>query len=340
MPAGSLHSAYAYEVSPRQTSLFEGGTVTSTPHLQTALDEIFDKSSVSTAPAVSFEVDSTSNTRKHPIRDEAIALAFTAGPHDSNVVRLVQRLALSMDNRSRHSLFIASVHQTTDKTKRRVLFWTFPRQQVFNMSFSKGVANLQLIEAFNRESHLRKVAFLEGSNTQTSMLSARILDFQATSSDRGVADLWITKFLQARLQMSSAEGTQLLANSLRSAHGKLKGNQLAQDQITAAIESLRVTKTPQCSLESVSKQFLDDPASAAFKSGARPEELTAVFTLDIPSFEQILQYKRFVLDNGIVVSAPFGELSPDGGAKITQSANERRLRVEGLIEDEQVRSRV
>jgi len=42
--------------------------------------------------------------------------------------------------------------------------------------------------------------------------------------------------------VSDAEGTQMLARALRSAHNKTRGSQHAQDEIMAAIAGIRVSK--------------------------------------------------------------------------------------------------
>lgn len=111
MSSGNLTSVFAYEVAPRQLVPFAGGQITATSQLQAALDQIFDRSKITTAPVVTFEVDTAPNSRAHPIRDAAIALAFTAGPHEATVVAVASRLAESMDNRSKPSLLMVSVHE-------------------------------------------------------------------------------------------------------------------------------------------------------------------------------------------------------------------------------------
>lgn len=147
-------SAFAYEVTPRQAGPFSGGVVSATSELQAALNQVFDRSKIDSAPAVTFEVDTTSTTRAHPIRDVAVKVAFAAGLDKSAVAGLAQRLAASMDNRSKPTLLMVSVHAAPSATSRRVLLWTFPQQQVFNLYVTSGTARLELLEAFNRESNL------------------------------------------------------------------------------------------------------------------------------------------------------------------------------------------
>lgn len=340
MPAGSLVSAYAYEVAPRQVTPFVGGVVEPTPQLQAALDSTFDRSKILSAPAVTFEVDTSSLSRAHPIRDAALVIAFAQDVQEHVVEQLAARLAGAMDNRSKPSLLMVSVHAAAAAGERRLLVWTFPQQEVFNLRFARGKAKLELLEAFNRESSLRKAAMLQGPNTRNGMLTARVLDFQASATERTVADLWIVKFLAARLQMSDAEGTQLLARALRSAHTKTRGDQRAQDQITAAITALRVTTVPRWSIDSVASTYLADAAAAALVGSVRPEERSSVFGIDTQRLDQLVQYTRFTLENGVVVSAPFVEIGADRGVEVTEVDGRRLLRAEGEIQEEQVRSHV
>lgn len=342
MPAGKLLTAYAYEVAPRQKASFTGGEIAANAQLQAALDSTFDRSRIAIAPEVSFEFDTTTAKRTHVIRDATLAVAFGTGPHDTVTAGLAQRLADSMDNRSKPALLIVSVHDSGASGERRVLLWTFPQQEVFNLHLTThGKPKLDLLEAFNRESSLRKVALIDGPNTKTGMLSARVLDFQATATEKTVADLWIAGFLAARLQMNSTEGTKLLARVLRTAHAKTTDDQQAQDQILAAITALRVAPNPHQSLDQIERTYLTGTAAAAFRAAAGGSEVrAAVFPIDANQFDQLIQYTRFHLDTGVIVSAPFAALDPsDGAVNFTEDSGERRLHVEGRIEQEQVRTR-
>lgn len=340
MAVGSLIAVYAYEVAPRQVTPFVGGAVKPTEQLQTALDSTFDRSKIASAPAVTFEVDTASPTRAHPIRDAALKVGFAEDVQDEAVKGLAARLANAMDNRSKPSLLMVSAHAMPASDERRVLLWTFPQQEVFNLGFAQGQTSLEPLEAFNRESNLRKAALLQGTRTKGGMLTARVLDFQASATQRTAADLWIVKFLAARLQMSDAEGTRVLARALRTAHAKTRGDQRAQDQITAAINALRVTTATRWSIDSVASTFMDGAAATALADSVREEERVAFFGVDTQRLDSLVQYKRFTLDNGVVVSAPFVEIGSAGGVIVSEVDGRRRLRAEGEIQEEQVRSRV
>jgi hypothetical protein len=340
MAAGELMRAYAFEVAPQQVAGYTGGVVPLTTQLQAALDYRFDKSTVAVAPVVNFQVDNSSPSRAHPVRDAALAIAFAEVPRPEVVELLAQRLAAAMDLRSKPSLLMASVHACATPQDKRLILWTFPQQEVFNLTVADGKTNLEVMDAFTTESHLRKVAMIEGKNIATGMLTARVRDFQATNAERAAADLWIEKFLGARLQMSNAEGTKLLARVLRSAHARTGQQPEAQEQITAAILGLRIAPPRRWSINAIASEYhLDDTATAALVHGLRPEERTAMFGLDNATFDQLIHYTRFVLDNGVIVSAPFVQMDSDGGVELFEVDGKRRLRAEGEIQEEQVRRR-
>lgn len=339
MGAGRLIAAYAFEVSPRQIEEFVGGAVSIGHGLQSALDSTFDRSRLASAPSVTFLVDDDSGSRSHPVRDVALDVAFQEGDRAEHVARLAARLGESMDNRSKPSLLMVTLHESTNTSSRRLIIWTFPQQEVFNLQLRGGRARLELLEAFNRESILRKAALLEGPNQPTGMLSSRVLDLQSTAAERAVADLWIVKFLHARLQMSDSEGTQLLARALRNAHTQARDDIGAQEQINAAISTIRTSQQPRWSIDTVAATFLSGSAAESFLAHVRAEERTAVFSLDLARFDHLVQYKRFRLASGVVVSAPFVEIGQDSGVTVTETDGERRIQVEGVIEEEQVRTR-
>lgn len=339
MGAGKLLAAYAYEVAPLQNRPFIGGEVPLNPQLEAALEVTFAHSKIDTAPAVTFEVDKAPGSRAHQVRVAAINVAFGGAEPQVAVEGLAARLAAAMDRRSKPSLFMVSVHELDLPSERRVVLWTFPQQEVFSLETGSAGASLVLSDAFSRDSRLRKAALIQGPNTKTGMLTARVLDFQASASQRAVADLWIVKFLGARLQMGDAEGTQLLAKALRNAHRKTEADPQARDQISAAIGALRVSTRPRWSIESVAAEYLDGKAAAALTGAVRAEERTVMFGIDVPRFDSLVQFQRFRLSNGVVVSAPFVEIGDGKGVTVSDLNGRRHLHAEGTIEEEQVRSR-
>lgn len=339
MSVGELLTAYAYEVGPKQSAPFVGGGVSPSTQLQTALNSTFEQSRIESAPTVSFNVDIASPSRSHGVRDAALAIAYGEANCADAAESLAKRLANVMDFRSKPSLLMISVHKSKNAAERRVLLWTFPQQEVFSLRTSSMGADLELTAAFVRESYLRKAALLQGPNNKVGMLSAQVLDFQSNVSDRSVADFWIRKFLEASLQMGTEEGTELIAKALRNAHKATRDNSEAQDQITAALIALRTMKGRRWSIDSVAHLFLDGEAAAALVGSVHGKERNVMFELDLLRFDKIIQYRRFTLDSGVIVSAPFVPEGTDSGITVTTADGQRRLSAEGTIQEELVRTR-
>jgi len=176
-----------------------------------------------------------------------------------------------------------------------------------------------------------------GGAGPSDFLTGRALDAQSGSTDRSVADLWIVKFLDSRLQMSSDEGTRLLAQSLRHAHDKLEANPDAQAEVQAAIIRLRNTKARRVTLAQIAAQF-SRPVAAAFRTQqVNTEALTAAFELNKVLFDALVEYRIYKLGNGVWVSAPFGTLGRDVTEE--QTADGKRLIATGIVETERVRSK-
>lgn len=339
MPAGRLKSLFAYEVEPQQPAP-QGGKVRANRALEDVLNSAYDRSPIAKAPAVTLRIDLASTARSHPIRDAAMTVAFGTPPAGLTAAAgLAARLAGATDQRSKPSLLLVSAHEVPGGPAgdRRVLLWTFPREEVFRLDVGAST-RLSLDAAFNRESNLRKAAVLTGGNGRGDFLSAAVLDLQSGSADRAVADLWIVKFLDATMQMSKGEGTRLLARALRTAHDRLGGNVDAQAQIHAAITGLRSSGRTRWSLNDVATTYLGPSAAAPFRAAARPEELTALFDMDTDAFDKLVQFRVFRLDNGVFVSAPFSEIGTDA-LQIAAKGDGRELVARGLIEEEKVRTR-
>ncbi|SKG68695.1 Uncharacterised protein [Mycobacteroides abscessus subsp. bolletii] len=340
MPAGKLLAAYAYHVYPQQAADCRGGVIATSAELSAALDSTFNRSQVETAPVVSFQVDTSVGSRAHPIRDVALDVAFATEPIPAAVVLLAQRLADAMDLRSKPALLMVTVHAAAQEDERRFVMWTFPQQEVFSFSATPDETRLEVSEAFVRESNLRKIALVQGNQTQTGMLTARVLDYQTTGLDRTAADLWIVKFLQATLQMGKVEGTKILGNALRRAFDHAAGDHQAQDELSAAIAGLRAKGAKKWSVDQVAREYLGAATTEDLKRGLNADTCAALFDFDPATFDAVVQYKRFTLTNGVIVSAPFVPISSNSsGVEISTTGGKRRLKVDAEIEQEQVRSR-
>jgi hypothetical protein len=178
------------------------------------------------------------------------AKAKTAG------LALAERFGAAMDHHSKPALLLVSVHEGEPQPNyRRIILWTFPQQAVFRLRAQGAGAAIDVLDVFSRESKLRKAAMFVGGSGPTDLLTGRALDFQASVTDRAVADLWIVKFLEAKLQMSSDEGTRLLARSLRHAHDRFRDEPDRQAEVQAVIVQLRQSTATRITLGQVAGQL-------------------------------------------------------------------------------------
>ncbi|OBJ08548.1 hypothetical protein A5625_14595 [Mycobacterium sp. 1465703.0] len=332
---------FAYHVFPQEQTSTAGGAIAPTAALENALNATFDTTQVATGPMVTLRIDPTSPTRAHAIRDVALTIAFAVDPQKASVVssaaKLAARLCEIMDHRSSPALLLLSAHEGTTRGDRRFIIWTFPQQEVFSFSMRGSTTRLEVANAFARESNLRKVAFLEGKNVPAGMLKARVRDFQTSATERAAADFWIEKFLHARLQMDSTEGTRLLAQALRSVYNAAAGDEQRQEELNAVIAAVRVGRQRRLSINEVARR-LSPLSGSALTTGISDEESAALFQLDAQAFDSLIQYRRFMLEGGAIVSAPFFEMNR-AGIEITELNGRRGLRLEGFIMQERVTTR-
>ncbi|MER6220951.1 hypothetical protein ABT189_10195 [Streptomyces sp900105755] len=337
MPAGLIERMYAFQVYPREVEEIRGGQVTDVASLQVTLDAAFDQSKLDQGPGIGFNFSSVS--RSHDVRDFLMSVAFGSSDEALKAAEdLAFRLASSMDNRSNPSLFAVSAHQVEGKpSSRSIVLWTFPQQAVFRFSAGSDNAVIDLMDAFNRESNLRKAALFTGENGKVDFLGGKVLDLQGTTSSKPAADFWVGKFLDAQLQLGAREGSRLLAKVLRDTHDKCKDNPGAQAQVHAAILGINSSDQSLFSLQDVEDRYLSGKAAEVFHNQVKSEPLrTSRFQLDESAFESQIHYRIYTLKTGVIVSAPFEAADT---VEIVEGEEQRVLKLSGVIEEEKLRSR-
>ncbi|MCX5237594.1 hypothetical protein OG824_20540 [Streptomyces prunicolor] len=329
---------YAFQVHPREVEEIKGGQVTEVTGLQETLDAAFDQSNLDQGPGIGFNFNS-SVSRTHDVRELLLGVAF--GTDVESLVAaegLSYRLASAMDNRSNPALFAVSAHRVEGKEVRRsIILWTFPQQAVFRFSAGSDNAVIDLMDAFNRESNLRKAALFSGENSRVDFLGGQVLDLQGSASNKPAADFWVGKFLDAQLQLGAREGSRLLAKTLRDTHDKCKEDPGAQAQIHAAILGINSSNQSLFSLQEVEERYLSGRAAEVFHSQVRQEPVrTSRFQLDGSTFDSQIHYRIYTLQTGVIVSVPFEATE---SIKIIEEGDQRMLNVFGAIEEEKLRSR-
>jgi hypothetical protein len=271
--------------------------------------------------------------QKNSVRDLVRTLAFgdTAVRHVA-AEDLTVRLALATDKRSVLSLFLVLVGAAPDG-RTRVVFWTFPANPSLRASMGQQGMSIELIrDAFSRSGSFYKAAMFEGPQVGTSFWQGAVEDRQAKSRARGVSDFWIVSFLSARLAMTGAQGTRLIAKTIR----QLASQNPDADSIQALVDAaMTLLSQPGelVSLRQVADSYLPPGIRVEFLSSVGGEPIVDMqFRLESETLRKELRLRSIVLDNGFVVRGPldrFDEVvhrSPPGlGGEVEISLHGRIL---------------
>lgn len=334
MPAVTpLVRAFAYSVAPGSATQPAGGAVTLGKDVSGALVDAYAKASLDHALPVSFVFDAQ---RRNPVRELLLAIAFSREPEARRAAsQLAERLRDSMDKRSKPGLLVVSVGAARNSTRRQVVVWLFPKDEAFRPSAQGRL--ILLDDIFSRSSGLRKAAMFQGSQSRSSFLSGRVLDSQANVSDRYLADFWLVDFLNAQLQMTSKEGTDLFGRALKVTNGAIEEGP-AKDQLYAAISAVRTNPRRRWSLDEFAEAFLSGDTKTRFlESAPNIDSRKAPFDLDVERLDNLIQFRVFRLESGTSVSAPFAEVGQS--VTVEEHDGKRTLQVRGVVVEERLRAR-
>jgi hypothetical protein len=334
---------YAFEVAPQRNVKRpvtpQGGQVNAASAVSTAIEETSRGISPGKWIDADLQIDSASEDRSHLIRNFVIDLAFGSDTDAADAAMgIAGHLSSCTDARSKDALLMIVVADLASECE--VKFWTFPQDAVFRFDPGNGGGegpDVQMLDAFSRQSHLRKAAVFRGQNRRTDLLSCRVVDFQVNASARAAADFWIERFLDARLSLGSVLGTKMLGKVLRETVAKADASDERLELVGAAQAARQSTKE-KWSIDSFASEllrgaardhFLEHPA--ALRSG------DSLFTLDREVFDKLINYRVYQLDTGVWVSAPF--TTDPSGIDIEDEDDRRRLTATGYIVGESVRGR-
>jgi hypothetical protein len=307
---------YGFAIEPQRLAgdLFTeplGGKLTVRKTLRVALDNSLltaEKSEKLTDVTLRLNEDPEAD-RTSPVRDAIMDLAFRKDVEaEAAALSLASQLSRAMDERSLECLMLIAGYREDGKATRRVAAWIFPQDEAFRFSSGDDGNDLELLtEIFSRTSALRKMVVFEGKDLATHFLGARVLDFQTGRSD-DVAGFWIERFLEARLSITAAAGTKVLADALkRAADADL--NPAENQQVHSAALAIHTMPQTHWSLQEIADNFLSGKARDVFLSAAGNQATrTSTFELDRPALQRGLSYRNFQLPNNVWVSAPIGEV--------------------------------
>lgn len=333
---------YGFAVSPQRTSDEKvspsGGAFKVTSDIKNALASLMESAKLGSQSVVDFQTDphDDSGRRKHAVRDQILHIAFgNSSQAKAAATRLANSLAACMDKRSPDSLLMVAASRDGQKIGRATL-WAFPQEEAFQFKpLKKGAAVKLLSDIFSQSSRLRKAALFEGEHIRSHFWQGRVLDLQTTGSYGKAADYWIRDFLKCRLGLEGDAGTRILADAVRKTYDQLSSD-AEREQLYGAIVAVRTSPRRTWSANQFARQYLEGGLRSVFLSHVSPDLQSLSFQFRRKAFEDRLNFRVFRLDNGAFVSAPFSAI--DNGVTIL-TGNERRLRCEGTILEEHMRSR-
>lgn len=288
---------YGYPVVPKQAPT--GGAVQVTADLASALDDAYTRARVDSGLPVSFIVDTSKRTNESRDLVKQIAFGSTSAPASAGR-QMAKLLADAMDHRSRANLLIVSVHGSGQR--REVVLWTFPKDEAFRFHSDGDNERIEVVrDIFSRSSTLRKAASFTGQNTKNGFLTGRVRDFQANVADRYVADFWIERFLNARLEMSGTEGIKLFAKTIRQAFSALRDDLEAKDVLASAITLTR-GKQQRMSIKAFAQGLPNDRTrKAIIDSAPNPSAVDAIFDLHPGVLSETIRFRLYELEGDVVV---------------------------------------
>ncbi len=344
MADGEIIRLFAFQVTPKQVDNFRGGSIILRKEITDTLKQAYVKEHIAQGSLVVFKVQtSPTQHRQHLIRDSIMELAFSgkAKERSDAALAIAATFGASMDDRSPgENLLLLSVHRTNSAKNLRVVLWTFPQEEVFKLDATKK-GNLLLQDAFVPKSNFRKMASFEGGRTPAGFTKGRVLDPQSGSRSEDIAQFWLEKFLNARLEISTQQGISLLSRALSDTYNKSKTIE-EKGKVLRAIVGLGSYNGARLSVKSVGDDFLE-PAQRKILEAQVPDEEThmADFLFDKDLFAREFPNEIFELEGGVVVSAPLVALQNGATLTISEPSEDghQMLTLTGRISSTKLRRR-
>jgi len=339
-----LFRLYAFEVTPQRKITPDervaptGGAFPVKAEIQEVLDNLLISSKLPTQATVDFRVDGSTNLqqRKNVVRNLVMDFAFgSTAKAKAAAQALAEKLGEAMDDRSPPTLLMLTASR--NGTDRRATLWAFPQDEAFQFRPSRSGASIKVLtDIFSRSSRLRKAALFDGKERQTDFWNGHILDLQSTGGFGKAADYWITSFLECRFGMEGEAGTKLLAKHLQGTYESVSGS--GREQLYGAMVAIRTSPKQTWSMVQFAKNYLQGDVKDRFLQSVPPEQRNLSFKFQREVFEAKLNFRVFQLENNIYVSAPFDTVGDNKAVRILDG-QQRKLRCEGVVVNEQVRAR-
>jgi hypothetical protein len=333
-----LFRVHAYAVEPQRKEEEPvqppGAEQELTSELRAALDQNMRLARFDRRTPVDFRIDP--ETRENSIRSLVMSYGFgDRASADKAAAKLAFHLSTAMDRRTESRLLILAAMRAGDE--RQVTLWIFPRDRAFQLLEENGRPSISVLtDVFSQTSELRKAARFGGKNIRTHFITGRAIDFETSGPSRAVADFWVRRFLNCQFSLTGDAGTHLLAQTIRDAYDRCEDPN-DRRQFYGLVMILNQSRRTHWTLGELADSYLTGNAHDEFVSAIpNPDSLVAEFDVDSEMLQQALRIRIFVLDSGVHVSSPLGEV---GKSVKVEGEDGRQLLCTGTVVAERLRTR-
>ena len=242
--------------------------------------------------------------RAHEVRDYVTVLATGSAEQKLAASKeLSARLSKSIDDRTGELLLTIGIGTRGAKT--RCAIWAYPADQSLQFRSNRGVPEVREVQdAFSKSSDARKAAFLESAIPvgRNDLVDGLLVDRTAGRA-KGSSDYWLRRFLDARIEVYPARGTNLLIGALKKAQQSSETPE-EKSSVRAVYDHLLAGNFPSTSLKAVGAQLVGEARVTYEKVIPKAEEGDAVFTIDMTEVNSKIKTRVFTLSSGLEIFFP------------------------------------
>lgn len=279
----------------------------------------------------------SANRQQNEVRDLIFRLASRRDA--SAALELAHRLSRSMDRRSARSLLIVLV-ESLDKGESGVHLLKFPHDESLGADMRNGKLAVHVLDrAFTAESaHFKAATFSDDPRAKTAFWQGVVEDRQAKLAGGQVSDYWIKEFLSAELVVTKEQGTDAVADALKTLFGTAGAADASA--LGSAAQLLPRLSGRRVSFRDIADQYVPADLRRAFLQRIEREydfEPDTVFQLDGDRFGSRFGFRVLMLENQVSVSAPvprFNEL-----VNVTQRGDQVDVRTSGRYAGTRIKTR-
>ena len=279
------------------------------------------------------------NDKQHAVRDLLLEFCRTADIETTR--RLFSKLAAVTSRVPGVSLCFA-VHAMSSDNDEAVFLSRFPAAEAIRTTIKSDDFEVQMVkDIFMRSSRAYKAAYFVDSSITAGFWEGAVVDKQINDTKREVSEYWIYDFLEAELHITSASGTAMFANALRSAIESTEDMHEKQQMFSVA--TLLANRGGQ---HLSMKQVCEDIGLATNTRELIKNQLEAAtafdkpFKFDTAEYRKHAVFKSVYLENGAILTAETYRFQDCFDEEIINAAEQAyRYSTFGKVADVKVRRR-